>query len=307
MLDVSISRRATNKKLLDENKTLHFVGENMKKYEFGYYEGERALYNSHDICLVDATFANGESPLKESSGIELLGGIFKWKYPLWYCKNIKADGTTLLDTARSGIWYTHNIEMSDCMIEAPKTFRRSSKITLKNCRLPNAQETLWSCKDIKLVDVTAKGDYFAMNAENIYCESFYLDGNYAFDGAKNIEIRNAKMLSKDSFWNTENVTVYDSLIIGEYLGWNSKNLTFVNCTIDSNQGMCYMENIKMVNCKLLNTDLCFEFSTVDAEINSPIISVKNPISGRIAAKEIGEVILDADLIDPEKTKIVTEK
>ena len=89
--------------------------------------------------------------------------------------------------------------------------------------------------------------------------------------------------------------------------WNSKNLTFVNCTIDSNQGMCYMENIKMVNCKLLNTDLCFEFSSVDAEISSPIISVKNPISGRIVAKEIGEIILDADLIDPEKTKIVIEK
>lgn len=197
--------------------------------------------------------------------------------------------------------------MTDCFIEAPKTFRRSSGITLHNCQLPNAQETLWSCKDIELYNVTAKGDYFAMNSENIKCDNFNLDGNYAFDGAKNIEIRNAKMLSKDSFWNTENVTVYDSLIIGEYLGWNSKNLTFVNCTIDSNQGMCYMENIKMVNCKLLNTDLCFELSTVDAEITSPIISVKNPISGKIHARKIGEIILDSEMIDPEKTEITTEE
>lgn len=279
----------------------------MKKLEYGYYEGERALYNSHDLCLVNSTFANGESPLKESSNIELVGGIFKWKYPLWYCKDIKANGTTLLDTARSGIWYTHGIEMRDCFIEAPKTFRRSSGIKLYRCQLPNAQETLWSCKDIELDQVTAKGDYFAMNCENIKCDGLMLDGNYAFDGAKNIEVRNSKMLSKDSFWNTENVTVYDSLIIGEYLGWNSKNLTFVNCTIDSNQGMCYMENVKMVNCTLLNTDLCFELSTVEADIASPIISVKNPISGKIHAKSIGEIILDPAMIDPDKTDITTEE
>lgn len=279
----------------------------MKRFEYGYFEGERALYNTHGAELIDCTFANGESPLKESGDLELSGCIFKWKYPLWYSKNIKAVKTTLLDTARSGIWYTHNIEMTDCMIEAPKTFRRSSGIKLKNCQLPNAQETLWGCKDIELIDVTAKGDYFGLNAENIRCENFDLDGNYAFDGAKNIEIRNARMLSKDSFWNTENVVVYDSLIIGEYLGWNSKNLTFVNCTIDSNQGMCYMENIKMVNCKLLNTDLCFEFSTVDAEITTPIISVKNPISGKIHAKKIGELIMEEHLIDPKKTEITTEE
>jgi hypothetical protein len=279
----------------------------MKKLEYGYYEGERALYNSHGLHLVEATFANGESPLKESSDILLEGGIFKWKYPLWYCKNIKVEGTTLLDTARSGIWYTDNIEMKNCVIEAPKTFRRASNITLVNCQLPNAQETFWNCKNISLTDVVAKGDYFALNSENIKCENFVLDGNYAFDGAKNIEVRNAKMLSKDSFWNTENVTVYDSLIIGEYLGWNSKNLTFVNCTIDSNQGMCYMENVKMVNCKLLNTDLCFELSTVDAEITSPIISVKNPISGKIHAKSIGEIILDKDMIDPDKTEITVDE
>ena len=63
----------------------------------------------------------------------------------------------------------------------------------------------------------------------------------------------------------------------------------------------------MVNCKLLNTDLCFEFSSVDAEITSPIISVKNPISGKIKAKSIGEIILDKDLVSPENTEIITEE
>ena len=279
----------------------------MKILEQGLFTGERALYNSREIRIYDSTFADGESPLKESSDIEIYGSIFKWKYPLWYCKDIKTENSVLLETARSGIWYTHNISMTDCVIEAPKTFRRSSGIALVRCNLPRAGETLWTCRDITLESVTAVGDYFGMNSENIRAENLTIDGNYAFDGGKNIEIKNSKLISKDAFWNCENVTVYDSVIIGEYLGWNSKNVTFVNCTIESNQGLCYMEGVKLVNCKLLNTDLAFEYSTVDAEVTTEIDSVKNPISGRIHAKAIRELIMEKTLVDPEKTKITTER
>ena len=270
--------------------------------------GERAMYNTHDALITNTTFADGESPLKECSDLVLDNCIFKWKYPLWYCKNIKVKNTTWLDTARSCIWYTDNISIVDSLIEAPKQFRRSSNIELINCMIPNAEEFLWTCKDIKLTNIQAQGNYFCMNCENIRIENFTLVGNYAFDGAKNIEIRNAKMNSKDSFWNCENVTIYDSTIIGEYLGWNSKNITLINCTIDSNQGMCYIDGIKMVNCKLLNTDLCFErCSDVDATISSSIISVKNPYNGKISAKSIGEIILDEDIVDKTKTIIEVEK
>lgn len=279
----------------------------MQKFIQGLYVGERALYNTHDAEIIDSTFADGESPLKESSNLRLFNCIFKWKYPLWYCHNIHVNECSFLEMSRSGIWYTDNITIENSTIEAPKMFRRASKITLKNVTLPNASETLWNCQNIHLEEVSAKGDYFLMNSKDIVIKDFSLDGNYAFDGAKNVEIHHAKMLSKDSFWNCENVVVYDSTIIGEYLGWNSKNITFINCVIDSNQGMCYMDNIKMVNCKLLNTDLCFEFSTVNAEINSNIDSVKNPISGTIKAKKIGELILDENLIDPSKTIIEEEK
>ena len=102
----------------------------MKEYVQGLFEGERALFTSKDLKIYDSVFANGESPLKESENIELHGCIFKWKYPLWYCRDVKVRDTTLLDTARSGIWYTENISMTDCTIEAPKTFRRSSGIKL---------------------------------------------------------------------------------------------------------------------------------------------------------------------------------
>ena len=279
-----------------------------KVYKQGLYTGERALYDIHDAEIIDSTFDDGESPLKECSDLKVTHSIFKWKYPMWYGENIECEDTTLLETARSGIWYTNNIKMTNCYISAPKTFRRGEGITLINCCLPNALETMWNCKKITLRNVSAKGDYFGLNAEGVDIDHFDLIGNYAFDGGKDIVIRNAKMDSKDSFWNCKNVVVYDSIIIGEYLGWNSENVTFINCCIDSHQGMCYMKNIKMVNCKLLNTDLCFEFcENVDADIVSHIDSVKNPYSGVIKAKSIGELILDEKYIDKSKVTIITEE
>ncbi len=280
----------------------------MKEYREELFVGERAMYNTHGASFIDCTFADGESPLKESSELELNNCIFKWKYPLWYSKNIKVTNTTWLETARSGIWYTDNIVIKNSLIEAPKQFRRSKNITIENTMIPNAEEFLWTCEDITLKNVQAQGNYFGMNSKNIRIDNFTLSGNYAFDGASNIEIHNAKMNSKDSFWNCENVTIYDSTIVGEYLGWNSKNLTLVNCTIDSNQGMCYIDGIKMVNCKLLNTDLSFELcSNVDATITTKIDSVKNPISGRIEARKIEELIMDKEMIDPSKTTIITKE
>lgn len=279
----------------------------MKKISQGLYVGERALYHTVDTEIENATFADGESPLKESRNLQLDHCIFKWKYPLWYCQHIVVENTSFLETARSGIWYTQDITMRHCAIEAPKTFRRASHIVLEDVSLPNAQETLWNCDHIQLSKVNAQGDYFGLNAQNVVIHDFHLTGNYAFDGGKNIEIHHAVMLSKDSFWNCENVTVYDSTIVGEYLGWNSKNITFVRCTIDSTQGMCYMENVKLVHCKLLNTNLAFEFCTVDAYIDSEIDSVKNPIAGKIYAKKIHELILDPDYIDPNQTEITEEE
>ena len=281
----------------------------MKKvFKQGLYTGERALYDTHDADIIDSTFDDGESPLKECSELVIRRSIFKWKYPLWYSENIDCEDTTLLETARSGIWYTKDITMRNCHISAPKTFRRAEGITLINCSLPNALETMWNCKRIVLKDVSATGDYFGLNVDGADIDHFNLIGNYAFDGGRDIIIRNAKMDSKDSFWNCKNVQVYDSIIVGEYLGWNSENITFVNCVIDSHQGMCYMKNIKMVNCKLLNTDLCFEFcENVDADICSHIDSVKNPYSGVIKAKSIGELILDEKYIDKSKVTIITEE
>lgn len=268
--------------------------------------GERALFNSNDLHITECVFDNGESPLKESSNIKIDECLFRWKYPLWYCNNIKADRCTFFDMARAGIWYTKNIEVKNTVYQAPKGFRRCDNLTLENIAFTHAQETLWSCNDVKIKDVTVKGDYFAMNCSNVEIDNLTLDGNYSFDGVKNMTIRNSHLISKDAFWNTENVTVYDSFITGEYLGWNAKNLTLVNCVIESLQGMCYVDNLVMKDCKLFNTNLAFEYSNVNAEITGDVISVLNPKSGAIKAEHIGELIIEKDKIDPSATKIICD-
>lgn len=277
----------------------------MKELKQGYFTGERALYGARDLRVLDSVFDDGESPLKEGRNLELRGDLFRWKYPLWYCENVDVEACTWFEMARAGVWYTRNIRVKNAVIQAPKNFRRCDGVELENVAFTNAQETLWSCKNVKLKNVTVAGaPYFAMNSQDMEIDGLTLDGNYSFDGAKNLVIRNSRLLTKDAFWNTENVTVYDSFISGEYLGWNAKNLTLVNCTVESLQGMCYIDNLKMVNCKLINTTLAFEYATVEAEISSKIDSVLNPTAGSITAPAIGELILEKDLVDPGKTRIV---
>lgn len=267
---------------------------------------ERALFHISGAEITECVFDRGESPLKESSNLTIDTTLFRWKYPLWYCKHVKMTNSVLFEMARAGIWYTDDITIEDTVIEAPKNLRRGKGITLKNVNFPNAAETLWNCDGVRMENVTAKGDYFAFNTNNIEADHFTLVGNYSFDGSKNIVMRNSRLLSKDAFWNTENVTVYDSFISGEYLGWNAHNLRLVNCTIESLQGLCYVDRLVMENCRLINTTLAFEYSDVKADIRGKIDSVLNPGSGTIRADHIDRLIIQPDYIDPSKTEILCE-
>ena len=231
--------------------------------------------------------------------------MFKWKYSLWYAENVTVEYSTWFEMGRAGVWYTNNISVKNCAIEAPKNFRRCNGVTLENVSFPNAAETLWNCDNVTVANVSAKGDYFAMNSKNMLIDGLTLYGNYSFDGVENVVVKNSKLLSKDAFWNSKNVTVYDSFISGEYLGWNAENLTLVNCTIESLQGLCYIDKLVMKDCKLLNTTLAFEYSTdINATVKGDITSVFNPLSGRIVADRIEELIIEKDRVDPTRTTIV---
>ena len=267
------------------------------------FTGERAAFMSCNKHFVHCIFAEGESPLKESHSLIIEDSSFQWKYPLWYSSDVRVQNTSFFTMARAGIWYTKHISLEDCLYEAPKGFRKAEDVTLRNVDFSDAQETLWNCTGVKMENVSARGDYFSLGSSEIEVKSLRLSGNYSFDGCKNVRVEKSKLLSKDAFWNCENVIVKDSFISGEYIGWNSKNITFQNCTIESLQGFCYIENLVLQNCRLLNTNLAFEYSTVQAEVSTTIESIKNPLGGTIKCPHINEVIFDDTAIDKSKTKI----
>lgn len=273
-------------------------------YEKQNFIGERAQYYSTDSNYNSCVFYDGESPLKHSKNVKAENCTFSYKYPFWISENINVKDSTFNELGKSGLWYTKNFSIENTVIKAPKEFRRSDGIFLNNVRFENAAETMWMCRNIKLDNVYAKGDYFAMNSSEFYADNFEIDGNYLLDGGRNIEIHYSKIISKDAFWNCENVVVYDSEIIGEYLGWHSKNVKFVNCKIESDQGLCYIDGLTLENCTLINTPLAFEYSTgIDAQVNGKIESVKNPCGGKIKCDEIGTLILNPKRCDVNATII----
>jgi Protein of unknown function (DUF3737). len=270
-----------------------------------FFEGERPLFATNDIRLEEVKFYPGESAIKECNNVEAYKCEFMCKYPFWHNENTLIEDCLFTVYSRAAIWYSKNLRMINSIVDAPKMFREMDGLYLENVKLNSAGECCWNCRDMKFKNVEVKGgDYIFMNGKNIEIEDFQLQGNYSFQDAKNVVIRNAYLDSKDAFWKTENVTVYDSVIIGEYLGWHSKNLRLVNCKISSTQGLCYATDLVMENCEMTpECDLCFEYSTLKADINSHITSIKNPNTGSIKAKSVGEIIIDENCKNPGTCEI----
>lgn len=285
------------------------INEKMKVISNTSFEGERPLFASRGLRLENVKILPGESSLKHCSDIEVANCEFSGKYPFWHNENVWIADSLFHEGARAAIWYVKNLRMMDTVVEAPKMFREIDGLFLENVKLPYALETCWNCRNVELHNVEVqKGDYIFMNNENMKIDGFLLQGNYSFQYAKNVEIHNAEMHTKDAFWHSENVTVYDSLLDGEYLGWHSHNLRLVNCKITGTQPLCYAHNLVMENCTMAeDADLAFEYSTVQAQINGHITSVKNPGKGSIKAQSIGEIIVDEYGPQPGACEIKTEE
>lgn len=272
------------------------------------FAGERPLYARHGLYLEDVVIGVGESALKEGSDIEAVRCEFQGKYPFWECKGFTVRECVFREGARAALWYSQGCRMEDSLIEAPKMFRRISDVSLERVRIPNAAETFWDCRGIRLRDVeTAKADYIFMHCSDIDIDGYRQQGNYSFQYAKNVVIRNAELDTKDAFWESEDVTVYDSYVHGEYLGWYARNLRLVRCRIGGSQPLCYCSGLVLEDCTFdEDADLAFEYSTVEATVRGHIVSVKNPTSGHITAGSIGEVILDENRKAPGDAVISTE-
>ena len=277
----------------------------IKDMEFG---GERPLFASHDLKLVNVTIHAGESALKCCTDIVAEKCRFEGKYPFWHVDRFEVRDCLFTPGARAALWYSRDLTMTDTLVEAPKMFREMDNLSLTNVKIPDAQETMWHCRGVKLRNVeVANADYLFMHSSDIDIDNYRQQGNYSFQYCNNVDIRNAVIDSKDAFWNTDNVTVYDSELTGEYLGWHSKNLRLVRCRISGTQPLCYCENLVMEDCTMAeDADLAFEDSELNAVVNSAITSVKNPRTGSIKAQSIGETIIDENVLAPADCVITTE-
>lgn len=270
------------------------------------FGGERPLFGSHDLELKNVTIHPGESALKNCRNIVATDCRFEGKYPFWHVNRFRIERCFFTEGARAALWYSSNLTMRDTRIEAPKMFREMDGIDLERVTIPDADETLWHCENIKLRDVeVAHADYLFMHCRDIDIDHYKQQGNYSFQYCRDVTIRNAEIDSKDAFWNTENVTVIDSRLTGEYLGWHSRRLHLVRCHISGTQPLCYCRDLVLEDCTFdTDADLAFEDSDVRAVILSPVTSIKNPISGRIEAPTVGEVIIDEFRKSPADCEIV---
>ena len=275
----------------------------MKIIEDQKFDQERAFYAACDLLIRNCAFdgpADGESAVKESRNIQLEHVYCNLRYPFWHDHGLKITDSQLTPLCRAALWYSDHIEIEDTKMHGIKALRECSNVTIKNCDIVSP-EFGWSVKNIRMEKTKAESEYFMMRSENLDFSEVELKGKYSFQYIKNGEFNGCIFDTKDAFWHGENITVRNSVIKGEYLAWYSNGLTLINCKIMGTQPFCYCRNLKLIDCEMIDTDLCFEKSQVEATITTPVISIKNPISGQIVAPEVGEIIRDEE---EAKAKII---
>ncbi len=266
----------------------------MKVIENQTFDMERAFYGGNGLVVKNCSFdgpADGESAFKEGQNIETEHCFFNLRYPFWHDDGLTIKASEMTQACRAALWYSGNIKIVDTKLHGIKALRECSDVTIENCDIISP-EFGWSVKNIQMRHTTAQSEYFMMRSEKLHFEDVQFTGKYSFQYIRNAAFENCIFDTKDAFWHSENVTVKNSVVKGEYLAWYSEGLTLVNCKIIGTQPLCYCKNLKLVDCEMLDTDLAFEKSQVEATVITPVVSIKNPLSGRIHVPEVGEIIMD---------------
>ena len=209
----------------------------------------------------------------------------------WHDHGLKIRASELTGLCRAALWYSDSIEISDTRLHGIKALRECSDVLIENCDIVS-QEFGWSVKNIAMCKSNVESEYFMMRSEKLDFSEVGLKGKYSFQYIRDAVFDNCTFDTKDAFWHAENVTVKNSTIKGEYLAWYSDGLTLINCRIIGTQPLCYCRNLKLIDCEMEGTDLAFEKSEVQADILTPVVSIKNPLSGSIRVPAAGEIILD---------------
>lgn len=269
----------------------------MKQYINQKFDEERALYGSDGVEVKECQFdgpADGESAFKECKNVEVKDCYFNLRYPFWHDNNLKISDSEMTQNCRAALWYSDDIEIKDTKMHGIKALRECSNVNINGCDIISP-EFGWFTRKIDMKDTTVEGEYFMMRSQGLHFQNVKLKGKYSFQYIEDSVFENCDFDTKDAFWHAKNVVVKNSTVKGEYLAWYCENVTFENCTIIGTQPLCYCKGLKLIDCKMLDADLAFEKSEVEATITTEVISIKNPKAGSIKVPSVGEVIMD----DPE--------
>lgn len=269
---------------------------------------ERAFYAVKDMRFEDCSFSgeeDGESAFKEAERIEVARCRFELRYPLWHTSGFEIYDSVMTETCRAPLWYSDNGKISRLTLSGPKALRECMMIDIYDSSVRSA-EFGWRCRLISAYDTSFESEYIFFMSRDLDLHNIKLRGKYSFQYVEKFTVENSELDTKDAFWHSKDVTVENSIIRGEYLGWYSENLTLKNCKIIGTQPFCYCKGLKLINCEMVDCDLAFEYSSVEADTHGHIISVKNPRSGTIVADSVGEIIRDGAVYPCEGKVIIRE-
>ena len=270
------------------------------------FDEERALYNIKNTEVIDCTFAgpaDGESVLKETRDIRIVNCGFSLRYPLWHARGFEMNHVSMDELTRAAIWYSDNGVIQNSKLNGIKALRECENIRIEDSSAISL-EFGWRTRGLEIRRCEMESEYFLFECKNVTIDELKMKGKYSFQYIETMTITNSFLDTKDAFWHGKNITVKDSVLKGEYLAWYSENLTLINCKIIGTQPFCYCKNLKLINCTMEDTDLSFEYSEVEADIQGHIVSVKNPKSGRIVADSIDEIIWDEPVMEVNGKVIV---
>ena len=265
-----------------------------EKYINERFGEERALYGVDGLELVHCSFdgiEDGESALKEGKNISCESVFFNLRYPLWHDENVLLKNCNMTELCRAALWYSNNINIQSSNLHGIKALRECKNIHIVDSDVKSV-EFGWFSHNINIDKTKFQGEYFMLQATNLNMKNSSLLGKYSFQYIENSVFDNCNFDTKDAFWHAKNIVVKNSIVKGEYLAWYAENITFENCTLIGTQPLCYCNGLKLINCKMIDCDLSFEKSEVEATVIGEITSVKNPYSGFVRADSIGEIIID---------------
>jgi hypothetical protein len=244
-------------------------------------------------CRFDGP-ADGESALKESRNILVKDCFFNLRYPFWHDDHLTIRSSQMTELCRAALWYSEDITIEDSALHGIKALRECADVKISGSDIVSP-EFGWSVRGLEMKDSSAQSEYFMMRSERLSFDNVKLKGKYSFQYITDSVFTNCDFDTKDAFWHAKNVLVKDSVIKGEYLAWYCENVTFENCTIIGTQPLCYCRGLTMKDCRMIAADLSFERSEVEAEILTPVDSIKNPRKGYIRVPAVGEIIRDDPL------------